>query len=328
MKRRDFIAFLGGVAAARPLAVLAQQPERIYHIGMLNALESDDPEAQARIAVFQQTLQQLGWVVGRNLTIEIRQIGGDVGRLRSYAAELVALAPDVIVTIGGAAITPMQQATRTIPIVFVNAPDPVGAGVVQSMARPGGNITGFSNFEYSMSGKWAELLKQVAPNLSRALVLRDPASAAGIGQFAAVRAVAQSLGVELTPVDVRDTDEIERNVSAFARSGNGGMIVTAAGTGARRKLIISLAARHKLPAVYPYRYYAVDGGLVTYGPNTLDPLRRAAGYVDRILKGEKPADMPAQAPTKYELIVNLQTAKTLGLTMPQSLLATADEVIE
>jgi putative tryptophan/tyrosine transport system substrate-binding protein len=316
------------VAAARPLAVLAQQPERIYHIGMLNALESDDPEAQARIVVFEQTLQQLGWVVGRNLTIEIRHIGGDVGRGRSYAAELVALAPDVIITIGGAAIAPLQQATRTIPIVFVNAPDPVGAGVVQSMAHPGGNITGFSNFEYSMSGKWAELLKQIAPNLSRALVLRDPASAAGIGQFAAVRAVAQSLGIELTPVDVRDPDEIERNVSAFARSGNGGMIVTAGGTGARRKLIVSLAARHKLPAVYPYRYYAVDGGLVTYGPNTLDPVRRAAGYVDRILKGEKPADMPVQAPTKYELIINLKTAKTLGLTISQSLLATADEVIE
>ena len=328
MKRRDFIAFLGGVAAARPLAVLAQQPERIYHIGMLNALESDDPEAQARIAVFEQTLQQLGWVVGRNLTIEIRHIGGDVGRGRSYAAELVALAPDVIITIGGAAIAPLQQATRTIPIVFVNAPDPVGAGFVQSMGRPGGNITGFSSFEYSMSGKWAELLKQIAPNVTRALVLRDPTSAAGIGQFAAVRSVAQSLKVELTPVNVRDTDEIERNVAAFARSGNGGMIVTSGGTGARRKLIISLASRHKLPSVYPYRYYAIDGGLATYGPNTLDPVRRAAGYVDRILKGEKPADMPVQAPTKYELIINLKTAKALGLTIPPSLVTTADEVIE
>ncbi len=328
MKRRDFITFLGGVAAAWPLAVRAQQPERARHIGMLNTLESDDPEAQARVAVFEQALEQLGWVVGRNLKIEIRQIGGDVGRLHSYVAELVALVPDVIVTIGGAAITPMQQATRTIPIVFVNAPDPVGAGVVQSMARPGGNITGFSNFEYPMSGKWVELLKQIAPNLTPALVLRDPASAAGIGQFAAVRAVAQSLGVEIAPVDVRDTDEIERNVAAFARSGNGGMIVTAGGTGARRKLIISLAARHKLPSVYPYRYYAVDGGLVTYGPNPLDPVRRAAGYVDRILKGEKPAYMPVQAPTKYELIINLKTATALGLTIPQSLLATADEVIE
>jgi putative ABC transport system substrate-binding protein len=328
MKRRDFIAFLGGVAAAWPLAVRAQQPERVRYIGMLNALGSDDPEAQARIAVLEQTLQQLGWVVGRNLKVEIRQIGGDVDRVRSDAAELVALAPDVILTIGSVAVGPLQQATRTIPIVFVNAPDPVGAGFVQSMARPGGNITGFSNFEYSMSGKWAELLKQIEPNVTRALVLRDPTSAAGIGQFAAVRSVAQSLGVELTPVNVRDTDEIERNVAAFARSGNGGMIITSGGTGSRRGLIIGLASRHKLPSVYPYRYYAVDGGLVTYGPNTLDPIRRAAGYVDRILKGEKPADMPVQAPTKYELIINLKTAKTLGLTIPQSLLATADEVIE
>jgi putative ABC transport system substrate-binding protein len=328
MKRRDFIAFLGGVAAAWPLALRAQQPERVRHIGLLNALGPDDPEAQARIAVLEQTLQQLGWVVGRNLKIEIRQIGADVDHGRSYAAELVALAPDVILAIGSVAIASLQRATANISIVFVNAPDPVGAGFVQSMAHPGGNITGFSSFEYSMSGKWAELLKQIAPNVTRALVLRDPASAAGIGQFAAVRAVAQSLGVELTPVDVRDTDEIERNVSAFARSGNGGMIVTSGGTGSRRKLIISLASRHKLPSVYPYRYYAVDGGLVTYGPNTLDPVRRAAGYVDRILKGEKPADMPVQAPTKYELIINLKTATALGLTIPQSLLATADEVIE
>jgi putative ABC transport system substrate-binding protein len=328
MRRRDFLGVVSGAAVALPLAVHAQQPERVRHIGMLNALGSDDPEAQARIAVFEQTLQQLGWVVGRNLKIEVRQLGGDGDRLRSYVAEMVALAPDVILTIGSVAVAPLQQATRTIPIVFVNAPDPVGAGFVQSMAQPGGNITGFSNFEYSMSGKWAELLKHIAPNVTRALVLRDPSSAAGIGQFAAVRSVAQSLGVELTPVNVRDADEIERNVAAFARSGNGGMIVTSGGTGARRKLIISLASRHKLPAVYPYRYYAVDGGLVTYGPNTLDPVRRAAGYVDRILKGEKPANMPVQSPTKYELIINLKTARTLGLTMPESLLATADEVIE
>lgn len=295
---------------------------------MLNALGPDDLEAQARITVFEQTLQQSGWVVGRNLRIDIRQIGSDVDRLRSYSTELVALAPDVIFTIGSVGIASLQQATRTIPIVFVNAPDPVGAGFVQSMGRPGGNITGFSSFEYSMSGKWAELLKQIAPDVTRALVLRDPTSAAGIGQFAAVRSVAQSLNVELTPVNVRDTDEIERNMTAFARSSNGGMIVTSGGTGSRRKFIISLASRHKLPSVYPYRYYAVDGGLVTYGPNTLDPVRRAAGYVDRILKGEKPADMPVQAPTKYELIINLKTAKTLGLTIPQSLLATADELIE
>jgi putative tryptophan/tyrosine transport system substrate-binding protein len=328
MRRRDFLGVASGAAVALPFAVRAQQPERVRYIAMLNALWSDDPEAQARIAVFEQTLQQLGWVIGRNLKIEIRQIGGDVDRSRSDAAELVALAPDVILTIGSVAVAPLQQATRTIPIVFVNAPDPVGAGFVQSMAHPGGNITGFSNFEYSMSGKWAELLKQIAPNVTRALVLRDPASAAGIGQFAAVRSVAQNLGVELTPMNVRDTDEIERNVAGFARSGNGGMIVTSGGTGSRRKLIISLASRHKLPSVYPYRYYAVDGGLVSYGPNTLDPVRRAAGYVDRILKGEKPADMPVQAPTKYELIINRKTASTLGMTVPQSLLATADEVIE
>ncbi len=247
---------------------------------------------------------------------------------RDFIAFLGGVAAVWPLAVRAVAVGPLQQATRTIPIVFVNAPDPVGAGFVQSMARPGGNITGFSNFEYSMSGKWAELLKQIAPNVTRALVLRDPTSAAGIGQFAAVRSVAQSLGVELTPVNVRDTDEIERNVAAFARSGNGGMIVTSGGTGSRRGLIIGLASRHKLPSVYPYRYYAVDGGLVTYGPNTLDPIRRAAGYVDRILKGEKPADMPVQAPTKYELIINLKTAKTLGLTIPQSLLATADEVIE
>jgi putative tryptophan/tyrosine transport system substrate-binding protein len=327
MRRREFLGILGG-AAAWPVASKAQQPERVRNIGMLNILGSDDPEAQARRAVFEQTLQQLGWMVGRDLKIEIRQIGADLDSTRRYAAELIALAPDVIVSIGSISVAPLQQATRTIPIVFMNVPDPVGAGFVESMSHPGGNITGFSNFEYSMSGKWAELLKQIAPNVTRALVFRDPTSAAGIGQFAAVRSVAQSLGVELTPVNVRDTDEIERAVAAFARSGNGGVIVTAGGTAAHRKLIISLAARYKLPSVYPYRYYAVDGGLITYGPNSHDQVRRAAGYVDRILKGEKPADMPVQAPTKYELIVNLKTAKALGLTIPQSLLATADEVIE
>jgi putative ABC transport system substrate-binding protein len=328
MRRREFITLLGSAAAGWPLAARAQQPERVRHIGILDILGSDDPEAQERYKVFEQTLKQLGWTVGRNLTIETRQVGGNTDRLRSYAEELVALAPDVIVSVGSLPVGPLQQATRTIPIVFVNAPDPVGAGFVQSMAHPGGNITGFLNFEYSMSGKWAEILKQSAPNVTRALVLRDPTSAAGIGQFAAIRSVAQSLGIELTPLNVRDTDEIERNVAAFARSGNGGMIVTAGGSAAHRGLIISLAARHKLPSVYPYRYYAVDGGLITYGPSTRDPFRRAAGYVDRILKGEEPADMPVQAPTKYELIINLKTAKALGLTIPQSLVATADEVIE
>jgi putative ABC transport system substrate-binding protein len=327
MRRREFLGILGG-ALVWPVAAGSQQAERVRRVGLLNILGPDDPEAQARRAVFEQTLEQLGWTVGRDLKIDIRQVGSDLDSLRRYAAELVALAPDVILSIGSIAVTPLQQATRTIPIVFVNVPDPVGAGFVQSMAHPGGNITGFSSFEYSMSGKWAELLKQIAPNITRALVFRDPTSAAGIGQFAAVRSVAQSLGVELTPLNVRDTNEIERTVAAFARSGNGGVIVPPGGTAAHRKLIISLAARYKLPSVYPYRYWALDGGLISYGPNTHDPVRRAAGYVDRILKGEKPADMPVQAPTKYELIVNLKTAKALGLTIPQSLLGTADEIIE
>jgi len=327
MRRREFLGILGG-AAAWPIVSKAQQAERVRLVGLLNILGKDDPEAQARRAVFEQTLEQLGWSVGRDLKIETRQIGGDVDSLRRYAAELVALTPDVILSVGSIALAPLQQATRTIPIVFVNVPDPVGAGFVESMAHPGGNITGFSNFEYSMSGKWAELLKQIAPSVTRALIFRDPTSAAGIGQFAAVRSVAQSLGVELTPVNVRNDDEIERTVAAFARSRNGGVIVTTGGTAAHRKLIISLAARYKLPSVYPYRYYIVDGGLISYGPNTHDPVRRAASYVDRILKGEKPADMPVQAPTKYELIINLKTAKALGLDIPHSLLARADEVIE
>ena len=310
MRRREFITLLGGVATAWPLAVSAQSAEHMRLVGVLSMLGEDDPEAQARNTVLTHTLQQLGWAIGRNLKIEIRQAGGDLDHLRGYAAELIALAPDVIVSVGSVTVAPLQQATRTIPIVFMNVPDPVGAGFVQSMAHPGGNITRFSNFEYSMSGKCAELLKQIAPHVTRAVVLRDPTSAAGIGQFAAVRSVAQSLDVELTPLDVRDPAEIERSVTEFARANNGGMIVTAGGTAARRKLIISLAARHKLPSVYPYRYYAVDGGLITYGPNTHDPIQRTAGYVDRILKGEKPADLPVQAPTKYELVINQRTAKS------------------
>jgi len=327
MRRRQFLGILGGVAVW-PIGSKAQQAERVRRVGMLNIFGSDDPEGQARKAVFEQALQQLGWTVGRDLKIETRQIGADLDSIRRYAADLVALAPDAIFSIGSITVASLQQATRTIPIVFMNVPDPVGAGFVESMAHPGGNITGFSSFEYSMSGKWAELLKQIAPPVTRALVFRDPTSAAGIGQFAAVRSVAQSLGVELTPANVRDADEIERAVAAFARSGNGGVIVTAGGTAAHRKLIISLAARHKLPSVYPYRYWAVDGGLISYGPNTHDQVRRAAGYVDRILKGEKPADLPVQAPTKYELVINLETAKALGLAVPSSVLAPANEVIE
>ena len=327
MRRREFVSFLGG-AAAWPIASKAQPTERTRVVGVLDILGTDDPETKIRSAVFAQTLQQLGWAVGRDLKIETRNVGGDLDHLRRYAAELIALTPDVIVSIGSVTVAPLQQATRTIPIVFVNVPDPVGAGFVQSMGHPGGNITGFLNFEYSMSGKWAELLKQIAPNVTRALVFRDPTSAAGVGQFGAIRSVAQSLGIELTPLNVRDTDEIERDVVAFARSGNGGVIVTPGGAAAHRGLIISLAARYKLPSVYPYRYYAVDGGLISYGPNTNDPQRKAAGYVDRILKGEKPADMPVQAPTKFELVINLKTAKTLDLDVPHSLLARADEVIE
>jgi putative ABC transport system substrate-binding protein len=328
MRRREFITLLSGAAVAWPLAALAQQPERMRRIGVLIPLVAGDPEAQVRSTVFAQTLQQLGWTVGRNLQIDYRFAGGEADRIRQYAAELVALAPDVIMTVGSITAAPMQQATRTIPIVFTNLADPVGAGIVQSLARPGGNATGFTNFEYSMSGKWVELLKQIAPHVRRAAVLRDPTAAAGIGQFAAIQGVAQSLGVELMPVAVRDTAELERVIAAFARSANSGMIVTAGGTASRRDLIIRLASRHKLPAVYPFRYYAKDGGLISYGPDTLDPVRRATEYVDRILKGEKPADLPVQAPTKYELVINLKTAKALGLTVPDSLLARADEVIE
>src|SRR5215468_1798080 len=327
MRRRAFISLLGW-AAAWPIASNAQPTERTRVVGVLEILGTDDPEAKARSEVFAQTLQQLGWVVGRDLKIETRNVGGDRNHLRRYAAELIALKPDVIVSVGSVTVAPLQQATRTIPIVFVNVPDPVGAGFVQSMAHPGGNITGFLNFEYSMGGKWAELLKQIAPNVTRALVLRDPTAAAGIGLFAAVRSVAESLGIELTPLDVRNTDEIESAMAAFARSGNGGVIVSPGGTGSRRKPIISLAARYKLPSVYPYRYYTVDGGLISYGPNSYDVVRQVAGYVDRILKGEKPADMPVQAPIQSELVINLTTAKALGLTVPLSLLARADEVIE
>jgi putative ABC transport system substrate-binding protein len=328
LKRRDFITLLGGAAATWPLAARAQQPDRLRRIGVLMPFTANDPEAQARNVVFEQSLQQLGWTVGRDLQIDYRSSGGEAASVRRYAAQLVALAPDAILTVGSVTIGPLQQATRTIPIVFVNVADPIGAGFVQSLARPGGNATGFTNFEYSMSGKWVELLKEIAPRVTRAAVLRDPTEAAGIGQFGAIQSVAQSLGVLLTPFSVRDVGEIERGVAAFARSGNGGLIVTAGGTGFRRDLIIGLASRHKLPAVYPFRYYAKDGGLITYGPDTHDPIRRAAGYIDRILKGEKPADLPVQAPTKYELVINLKTAKALGLEIPPMLLSRADEVIE
>ena len=329
IRRREFIVALGG-AAAWPLAARAQQTERMRRIGVLMSFTSDDPEAQVRLLAFAQGLQELGWTVGRNLRIDTRWFASDADRARKYAAELVALAPDVIVANGATALGPLQQATHTVPIVFVNVPDPVGGGYIASLARPGGNATGFMQSEYSTSGKWLELLKEIAPRVTRAVVIRDPTSTAGIGQFAVIQSAAGSLGVELSPIDMRDAGEIERGVTAFARAPNGGLIVTTAGSGipGRRDLIIALAARHKLPAVYPYRYQVTGGGLISYGPDVVDQYRRATGYVDRILRGEKPADLPVQAPTKYELVINLKSAKALGLEVPPTLLASVDEVIE
>jgi putative tryptophan/tyrosine transport system substrate-binding protein len=328
VRRREFITLLGG-AAAWPLAARAQQGERMRHIGVLETLTAEDVEALARKAAFLQGLQQLGWTDGRNVRIEARSTQGDADQIRRHAAELVALAPDVILAGGTANVGPLLQATRTVPIVFVNVADPVGAGFVNSLARPGGNATGFIQFEYSLSGKWVELLKQIAPGVMRAAVLRDAAITAGIGQFAVIQAVAPSLGVEVSPVNVREAGEIERTVAAFAGASNGGLIVTASALSVvHRDLIITLAARHKLPAIYFQRRFVTGGGLISYGADVVDHFRRAAGYVDRILKGEKPADLPVQTPTKYELVINLKTAKELGLTLPPTLLATADEVIE
>jgi putative ABC transport system substrate-binding protein len=328
LHRRDFISLIGGAAAAWPLAARAQQGEPMRRIGVLMYLAADDAEGQARLAAFAQALKQLGWSDGRNLRIDTRWANAD--DIRKHAAELVALAPDVLLAATGTAtVAPLLQATRTVPIVFVSVIDPVGAGFVASLAQPGGNATGFTIYEYSMSGKWLELLKEIAPGVTRAAVLRDPAVASGIGQFGAVQIVAPSLGVEVSPVDVRDADEIERAVAAFARGLNGGLIVTGSALGiSHRDLIIALAARHRLPAVYPLRYYVTGGGLISYGPDSIDQFRRAAGYVDRILKGEKPADLPVQAPTKFELVINLKTAKALGLDIPSTVLARADEVIE
>jgi putative tryptophan/tyrosine transport system substrate-binding protein len=328
MQRRHFITLLGGTVMVWPLTIHAQQAERVRRIGVLIPFTADDPEAQARTALFGQSLRQLGWTVGQNVQIEERSPGGEAASIRRAATELVALGPDVLLVVGTATAGLLLQATQTIPVVFVNTADPVGAGFVQSLARPGGNATGFTSFEYSLSGKWIELLKQIAPHVTRVAVLRDPTAASGIGQFSAIQTVAQSLGVELTPLGVRNTDEIERDLALFARAGNGGMIVTVGGIAYRRTLLIRLALSNSLPAIYPYRYYAVDGGLMSYGPDNYDPIRNAAAYVDRILKGEKPADMPVQAPTKYELVINLNTAKALGITVPPLLLARANEVIE
>jgi putative ABC transport system substrate-binding protein len=330
MRRREFITLLGGAAVAWPRAAYAQQADRMRRVGVLLNRVADDPEEQARLAVFLQPLQELGWTDGRNVRIDYRWAAADANRSRTYAAELVALAPDVILAAGSQSTAALLQTTRTVPIVFVNVVDPVGAGYVARLARPGGNATGFSAFEYSLSGKWLELLKEIAPNLTRIAILRDPAIAAGIGQFAVIQAMASpSLGVELSPIDVRDGGEIERDVAALAREPSGGLIMTASTvTVVHFKLIIMLAARHRLPAVYPFRYFVASGGLISYGPDPTDQFRRAAGYVDRILKGEKAADLPVQAPTKYELAINLKTAKTLGLTVSPSLLARADQVIE
>jgi putative tryptophan/tyrosine transport system substrate-binding protein len=330
MQRREFITLLGGAALTWPRAARAQQADRMRRVGVLDSRAADDPEGQARRAVFLEGLQELGWTDGRNVRIDYRWAAADVDRNRKYAAELVALAPDVILASASASVAALRQTTRTVPIVFVNVIDPVGAGLVASLARPGGSATGFTLFEYSLSGKWLGLFKEIAPNLTRIAIVRDPATSAGIGQFAVIQAMAPpSFGVELSLIDVRDPGEIERDVAAFARESNGGLIVTASsGAVVHRELIIMLAARHRLPAVYPFRYFVTSGGLISYGPDTIDQFRQAAGYVDRILKGEKAADLPVQAPTKYELAINLKTAKALGLTVPPSLLARTDEVIE
>ncbi|MGB6313810.1 MAG: ABC transporter substrate-binding protein [Pseudolabrys sp.] len=330
MHRREFITLLGGAASVWPLAAHAQQDERMRRIGVLySGAAADDPDGQTRSAAFVQGLQQLGWTDGRNMRIDYRWGAGDADNIRKYAAELVTLAPDVILASGTATVAPLLQATRTVPIVFAQVTDPVGAGFVDSLAHPGGNATGFLLFEYAISAKWLELLKEIAPHVRRAGVIRDPAQTAGTGQFAVIQSVAPSVGMEVSTINLHDAAEIERGVTAFARSANGGLIVTASALSVvHRDLIVTLAARHRLPAVYYRRQYVTGGGLISYGPDIAEQNRRAAGYVDRILKGEKPADLPVQAPTKYELLVNVKTAKALGLTVPTSLLARADEVIE
>jgi putative ABC transport system substrate-binding protein len=327
MRRREFITLVGG-AAAWPLTARAQQPERIRRIGVLLNRIADDPEGRARFTAFVQGLQQLGWVDGRNVRMDVRWTAGVDGHFRKYAAELVALAPDVILTDAAVGMAALQHATRTVPIVFVTVADPVGAGFVKSLARPGGNSTGFASFEYSVAAKWLELLKEIASRVTRAAVLRDPTIASGIGQFAAIQAVGP-IGMDLSVVDLRDIDAIGHDVAEFARGPNGGLIVTVGPVGANHPdVLVALAARYKLPAVYPFRYFVSRGGLVSYGPDLVSQFRPAAGYVDRILKGEKPADLPVQAPTKYELVINLKTAKAIGLDVPATLLARADEVIE
>jgi putative tryptophan/tyrosine transport system substrate-binding protein len=327
MKRREFMWVLGG-AAAWPLAAAAQQGDQMRRVGVLmNTVEN--PDQQASLAAFQQGLQQRGWTDGRNIRVDTRWAGGQAPELRRHAAELVALSPDVILATGAAGMAPLLEATRSIPIVFVSVVDPVGAGFVDSLARPGGNATGFLQLEYTLSGKWLELLKEIAPAVKRVAVLRDPGITAGIGQFAVIQPVAPALGLEVSAINLRSAEEIERAVTAFARTPNGGLILTASALSVvHRELIIALAARYNLPTVYYRRVFAATGGLISYGYDIVDHFRRAAGYVDRILKGEKPAELPVQAPTDYELVINLKTAKALGITIPPTLLARAAEVIE
>ena len=329
MKRREFMSLFGG-AAAWPLAARAQQGERMRRIAvLLGGSDRDDPRSQRNMAAFLKGLQQSGWTDGRNVRIDYRWPAGDADKARKYAAELVALAPDVILAVSSVSLAPLLQATRTVPVVFVGIVDPVGSGFINSLSRPGGNATGFMVFDYDLSAKWLELLKEIAPGVARAAILRDSAIPTGIGQFAVIQSVSRSVGVEVSPLNLRDAGEIEPALPAFARLGNSGLIVTASPSSVvHRELIVALAARHKLPAVYWERFFVTAGGLISYGPDQADQNRGAAGYANRILKGEKPADLPVQAPTKYELVINLNTAKALGLDMPGSVLARADEVIE
>jgi putative ABC transport system substrate-binding protein len=326
--RRELLAALGG-ATAWPLVARAQQGERTRRIGVLNYLAADDPDSSPRVAAFAQALQRLGWIDGRNIQIDYRWGGGDLDRTRRYATELVALGPDVILVSSGSALAALQNVTRTVPVVFVSVSDPVGGGYVASLARPGGNTTGFTLFEWGISGKWLELLKEIVPAMTRAAVIRDPSITSGTAQFAAIQAVAPSLGIELTPIDARDDGRIEQTIAGFTRDTSCGLIVTASPSAFRRReLIVALAAKHQLAAAYPTRLWVANGGLISYGPDEIDQYRRAAGYVDRILKAEKPANLPVQHPTKLDLVINLKTAKALGLEIPPTLLARADEVIE
>jgi putative ABC transport system substrate-binding protein len=328
MRRRDFIKVIAGSTAAWPLAVHAQQGERVRRIGVLMPGTADDPEYQTRLAAFTERLGQLGWVDGQNIRVDIRWTAADSDRRRNLAAELVSLAPDVILVPGSSSVGPLLQVTRTIPVVFATTADPVGAGFVESLSRPGANATGFAAYDYSIGGKWLELLEEISPNLIRVAVIRDPVTAAGVGQLAAIQAVAQSLRVDLVPINFRDADQLERAIEAFARPASALLVAQSSGAAVYRKRLVALAAKHRMPAIYPGTHFVTTGGLMSYGPDLVDEYRQAAGYVDRILKGEKPADLPVQAPNKYELAINLKTAKALGLSVPPTLLARADKVIE